>query len=54
MPSVDTPVWLTLSGISCIECSGVFSTHSAEVRLAVSGERPLFIRGLSMFVLSPQ
>ena len=37
-----------------MECSGVFSTQSVEVRLAVSGEQPLFTRGLPMFVLSPQ
>ena len=50
--ALKPPVWQTLSGIYCIEGPSEFSSQSAEVRLAVSGEQPLFSLGLPMLALS--
>ena len=49
--ALKPPVWYTLSTIYCIEGPSEFSTQSAEVRLAVTGEQPLFTLGLPMFAL---
>ena len=45
--SMVDPQW-----IDCIEGQSEFSSQSAEVRLAVTGEQPLFTLGLPMLALS--
>ena len=50
--ALNLPVRWTPSGIYDIEGPSEICTHSAEVRLAVSGAQPLFTLGLLMFALS--